>query len=62
MEEHPVRCVVYEPSGHWRQDFEQVLVAAELRLALVSPFRAKRFAQALGQQAKTDALDAGMLM
>lgn len=53
--------VVYEPTGHWHRDFEQVLLDAGLPLARVNPLQARRFAQALGRRAKTDVLDAALL-
>ncbi len=59
--ERPVRTVTYEPTGRWHRAFEEALFAAELPLARVNPLQARRFAQAIGQRAKTDAVDARML-
>ena len=59
--EHPVRAVTYEPTGRWHRAFEEALFKAELPLARVNPLQARRFAQAIGQRAKTDAVDARML-
>ena len=59
--ERPVRTVTYEPTGRWHQAFEEALFQAELPLARVNPLQARRFAQAIGQRAKTDAVDARML-
>ena len=61
LEGQSIRRVVYEPTGHWHRDFEQALLDAGLPLARVNPLQARRFAQALGQRAKTDAIDAAML-
>ncbi len=55
-----VKCVVYESTGPWHRAMEEAL-AARLPLARVNAMRARRFAQALGQEAKTDAVDARML-
>ena len=55
-----VRCVVYESTGPWHRSMEEAL-AARLPLARVNAMRARRFAQALGQEAKTDAVDARVL-
>ena len=55
-----VRCVVYESTGPWHRAMEEAL-AARLPLARVNAMRARRFAQALGQEAKTDAVDARIL-
>ena len=52
--------VVYESTGHCHRDFEEAL-AGRLPLARVNATRARRFAQAMGQQAKTDAADARVL-
>ena len=52
--------VVYESTGHCHRDFEEAL-AGRLPLARVNAMRARRFAQAMGEQAKTDAVDARVL-
>ena len=56
----PVR-VVYEATGRYHRDPEAVLGAAGHDLDKVNPTRARRFAQAVGQGAKTDRVDAAML-
>ena len=56
-----IKCVAYEPTGPYHRDFEQALLKAKLPLAKVNPWQARRFAQATGQRAKTDAVDARML-
>lgn len=61
LADRPVSCIVYEPTGRWHRDFEQVMIEAGLPLARVNPLQARRFAQALGCRAKTDAIDARML-
>ena len=52
--------VVYESTGPRHRALEEAL-AATLPLSRVNATRARRFAQAMGQAAKTDAVDAGML-
>ena len=52
--------VVYESTGHYHRGLEEAL-AGRLRLARVNAARARRFAQALGEEAKTDAVDARVL-
>ena len=59
--ERPVRAVTYEPTGHWHRAFEEALLTAKLPLARVNPVQARRFAQAIGQRAKTDVVDARVL-
>ena len=54
--ELPVRCVTYEPTGRWHRAFEEALLEAGLPLVRVNPLQARRFAQAIGQRAKTDGL------
>ena len=59
--EVPVRAVTYEPTGRWHRAFEEALLKAGLPLVRVNPLHARRFAQAIGQRAKTDAVDARVL-
>ena len=59
--DQPVCSVVYEPTGAWHRAFEEALLQAGLPLARANPLQARRFAQAMGQRAKTDAVDARML-
>lgn len=56
----PVRAV-YEATGRYHRDLEVTLTAAGHGLIKVNPARARRFAQAIGQQAKTDKADAEIL-
>jgi transposase len=56
----PVR-VVYEATGRYHRDLEAVLGGAGHALVKVNPTRARRFAQAISQGAKTDRVDAAML-
>ena len=55
-----VDCLAYESTGVWHRALEEAL-AGTLPLACVNAARARRFAQALGQEAKTDAVDAKVL-
>ena len=57
----PVRSVTYEPTGRWHRAFEEALLDAGWPLVRVNPLHARRFAQAIGQRAKTDAVDARVL-
>lgn len=50
--------IVLESTGGLERRVLEELCAVELAVALVNPSRPKAFAAALGQQAKTDALDA----
>ena len=52
--------VVYESTGPWHRALEETL-AGELPLVQVNALRARRFAQAMGTEAKTDAVDACVL-
>lgn len=56
-----VTRVVYEPTGRYHHAFERRLGGAGLALAKVNPRQARRFAEAIGCNAKTDAVDAAML-
>ena len=53
--------VVYEPTGAYHRKMEHRLAAAGMPLVKVNPRQARRFAEATGQRAKTDRLDAAML-
>ena len=53
--------VVYEPTGYYHRALERALAAAGMPIAKVNPRQARRFAEATGNLAKTDALDAAML-
>jgi transposase len=53
--------VVFEPTGRYHHGFERHLAAAGLSLAKVNPRQARRFAEAIGCNAKTDTVDAAML-
>lgn len=57
--EHP-DLVVFEPTGPCHRDFEAAF-RGRLPLVKVNPLQARRFAQAHGTRAKTDAVDARML-
>ena len=53
--------VVFEPTGPYHRKLEVRLAQAGMPIVKVNPRRARRFAQAIGQRAKTDRLDAAML-
>jgi transposase len=56
-----VERVVFEATGAYHRVFERTLAAAGLPLAKINPLQARRFAEATGKRAKTDAIDAAML-
>lgn len=56
-----VTRVVHEPTGPYHRAFERTLARAGVPLVKVNPRRARRFAEATGQLAKTDRLDAALL-
>ena len=53
--------VVYEPTGRYHRDLEVRLGKAGHAMVKVNPKRARRFAEAVGQSAKTDQIDAKLL-
>lgn len=53
--------VAFEPTGAYHRTFERRLAEAGLPLVKVNPRQARRFAEAIGRHAKTDAVDAAML-
>jgi transposase len=56
-----VQRVVFEATGAYHRAFERTLSAAGLPMAKINPRQARRFAEAIGQLAKTDTIDAAML-
>jgi transposase len=61
LADYDVARVVFEPTGPYHRAFERALGQAGLPLVKVNPRQARRFAQASGKLAKTDAVDAAML-
>lgn len=53
--------VVYEATGRYHRDLERTLEAAGHALVKVNPGRARHFAQAVSQGAKTDRVDAAIM-
>jgi transposase len=56
-----VERVVFEATGAYHRLFERTLAEAGLPVVKVNPRHARRFAEAIGQLAKTDRCDAAML-
>lgn len=56
----PVARIVFEPTGPYHKAFEAAL-GQTFPLVKVNPLQARRFAEAYGTRAKTDAVDAQML-
>lgn len=56
----PVARIVFEPTGPYHRAFEAAL-GARFPLVKVNPLQARRFAEASGTRAKTDAVDARSL-
>jgi hypothetical protein len=58
LEDFAIARVAFEPTGVYRRAFERRLAEAGLPLVKVNPRQARRFAEATGRHAKTDAVDA----
>jgi len=56
-----VHRVIFEPTGAYHHRLERQLDNAGVPMVKVNPLQARRFAEAIGQRAKTDAVDAAML-
>lgn len=56
----PVARIVFEPTGPYHRGLETAL-SGKFPLAKVNPLQARRFAEASGTRAKTDAIDAHVL-
>jgi transposase len=57
----PVALLVMEATGKFHREAHRNLHAAGLRVAIVNPLRSRLFAEACGELAKTDAIDARLL-
>ncbi|HEY8612803.1 MAG TPA: IS110 family transposase [Roseomonas sp.] len=57
----PIHRVIFEPTGAYHHRLERQLGNAGVPVVRVNPLQARRFAEAIGQRAKTDAVDAAML-
>jgi transposase len=57
----PVELIVMEATGKFHRQAHRSLHAAGFAVAVVNPLRARLFAEAVGQLAKTDRLDARLL-
>src|SRR5215217_6071160 len=55
---YAIQRVVFEATGAYHRALERSLGAAGVPVAKINPCHARRFAEALGQLAKTDRLDA----
>lgn len=53
--------VVFEPTGAYHRGLERQLGNAGVPMVKANPLQARRFAEAIGQRTKTDAVDAAML-
>ena len=53
--------VIFEPTGPYHRIFEASLVAAGIETVKVNPRSSRRFAEATGELAKTDRIDAAIL-
>jgi transposase len=58
----PIAAIVIEATGGLERLLLDAMLEAQLPVALVSPSRVRHFAKAMGILAKTDALDAGVLV
>jgi len=58
---HAVRLLVVESTGGYERRAAVALMAAGVSVAVVNPARARRFAEATGELAKTDRIDARVL-
>ena len=59
--ETPFERLAFEPTGTYHSTLERALAKAGIAAVKVNPLQARRFAEAIGQRAKTDPVDALML-
>ena len=53
--------VIFEPTGAYHRGLERQLGDAGVPMVKINPLQARRFAEAIGQRAKTDSVYAAML-
>jgi transposase len=58
---HDIALVAIEATGKWHRQLHRSLVTSAVPVAIVDPYRVRKFAQAQGQLAKTDRLNARLL-
>jgi len=58
---YDVSCIIIEPTGRLHRPLHLALEQADLAVCLVNPYRSRKFADAVGQLAKSDVIDARML-
>ena len=56
-----VHCVIFELTGAYHRGLERQLGDAGVPMVKINPLQARRFAEAIGQRAKTDSVYAAML-
>jgi transposase len=61
LNRYRIERIVVEATGRLEQPFVRAAVAAGLPVIVVSPLKVRRFADAIGQLAKTDAIDARLI-
>ncbi len=58
---NPVDCILFEPSGGYERKLLRSLVEKQLPFVMIHALHVRKFAEAKGQWAKTDAIDAALL-
>jgi transposase len=61
LRRYRIERIVVEATGRLEQPFVRAALAAGLPVVVVSPLKIRRFADAIGQLAKTDAIDARLI-
>lgn len=61
LSRYRIERIVVEATGRLEQPFVRAALAAGLPVIVVSPLKIRRFADAIGQLAKTDAIDARLI-
>jgi transposase len=61
LSEFEIEKILLEATGGYEKPVVKALVKAGFKVCVADPVRARKFAEAMGTQAKTDAIDAAML-
>ena len=61
LAKHDIYCITMEATGKLHRCVHRTLHEAGLPVAIINPYRSRRFADSIGQLAKTDKIDAKVL-
>ncbi len=61
LAKHDIHCIVMEATGKLHRRVHRTLHASDLPVAVINPYRSRKFADNIGQLARTDKIDTRVL-